>query len=59
MSKRYRVQAVTSIDFEIDVYADSEEDALQIVSEMDYGETRSQLSDAGFQGVPAFEAEER
>jgi len=56
MSKRYRVQAVTSIYFEIDVYADSEEDALQIVSEMDYGETRSQLSDAGFQGVTACEA---
>ena len=56
---KYNVLAVTSIELEIDVTADSQEEAMQIVSEMDFSEVKPHLADYGFQGVTVVDAEER
>ena len=56
---KYNVLAVTSIELEIDVNANSHDEAMQIVSEMDFGEVKPHLADHGFQGVTVVDAEER
>lgn len=56
---KYNVLAVTSIELEIEVNADSQEEAMQIASEMDFSEVKPHLADFGFQGVTAVDAEER
>jgi hypothetical protein len=55
----YNVLAVVSIELEIDVQAESVDEALQHASEMDFSEVKPLLSDHGFQGVNAVDAEER
>ena len=56
---KFNVLAVTSIEIEVDVTADSHEEAIQIVSEMDFSEVKPHLADYGFQGVTVVDAEER
>lgn len=56
---KYNVFAVTSIEVEVEVNADSVEEAMQMVSEMDFSEIKPHLADYGFQGVTAVDAEER
>ena len=56
---KYNVLAVTSIELEIEVDATSHDEAMQIVSEMDFGEVKPHLADYGFQGVTVLDAEER
>ena len=56
---KYNVLAVTSIELEVEVNAASQEEAMQIVSEMDFAEVKPHLADFGFQGVTAVDAEER
>jgi len=57
--KKFNVLAVTSIEFEVEVNAESGDEALQLVSEMDFSEVKPHLADYGFQGVTAVDAEER
>ena len=57
--KTYKVSAVVSIEFEIDVQAESSDEAFQHASEMDFSEVKPLLSDYGFQGVLAVDVEER
>ena len=57
--KKFNVLAVVSIDFEVEISAESHDDALQLVSEMDFSEVKPHLADYGFQGVTVVDAEER
>ena len=56
---KYNVLAVTSIELEVEVDATSHDEAMQIVSEMDFGEVKPHLDDCGFQGVTVVDAEVR
>lgn len=57
--KRFNVLAVTSIEFEVEVNAESVDDALEMVREMDFSEVRPHLADYGFQGSTPVDAEAR
>ena len=56
---KFNVLAVVNIEIEIEVSAESHDDALQLVSEMDFSEVKPHLADYGFQGVTVVDAEER
>ena len=55
----YNILAVVSIEIEIDVQAESSDEALQRASEMDFSEVKPLLSDHGFQGVKTVDVEDR
>ena len=57
--KKFNVLAVVNIEIEVEVSAESHDDALQLVSEMDFSEVKPHLADHGFQGVTVVDAEER
>ena len=56
---KFNVLAVTSVELEVEVNATSHDEAIQLVSEMDFSEVKPHLTDHGFQGVTVVDAEER
>ena len=57
--QKFNVLALANIEFEIEVSAESVDDALEMVREMDFSEVKPHLADYGFQGATAVDAEAR